>query len=110
MRRWWGTAALSIVVAASAAEGQRVSVTGLVRDSATGQPPNGAVVEIASADKRYAVRSEETGEFLIAGVDLASYRAVVRRIGYAPFVREISVASGMKPLAFALSPVPQSLA
>lgn len=70
---------------------------------------NGAIVEIASTTKRYSVRSDEAGEFQISDVELGQYRAVVRRIGYAPAVREIDVVTGMKPLSFGIAPVPQSL-
>lgn len=97
------------VVAAPAAVAQRTTLTGVVVDSATKQPVNGAVVEIASASKRFAIRTDEAGEFIIYDVDLGPYRAVIRRIGYAPSVREVDVVSGMRPLSFGIAPIPQDL-
>lgn len=85
------------------------SLRGTVRDSATRQPVSGAIVEFAGPARRHVVRSDEVGEFQVDGVALADYRMVVRRIGYAPLTREVSVMSGMKPLELVLSPVPQSL-
>ena len=94
---------------ASIADAQRVTVAGVVRDSATDRPIGGAIVEIASADRRYAIRSDEDGRFQIFDVTLGPYRAVVRRIGYSQVAREIVVTSGMKELHVELAPIPQAL-
>ena len=102
--------ACALLVANPAAQAQRsVTVKGVVRDSTTNQPLNGAIVEIAGTAKRYAVRSDEIGDFVIDNVEQGAYRAVVRRIGYAPMVREIDITSGMKPLTFGIAPIAQAL-
>ena len=103
-------AILALIASASSAVAQRsVTITGVVRDSASRQPVQGAIVEIASGARQHAVRSDEVGEFRIDGVEPGSYRVVVRRIGYAPRATDISTESGNRPLAFELPPIPQSL-
>ena len=102
-------AGLALTCASHAVAQGTTSLRGPVRDSATRQPVSGAIVEFAGPARRHVVRSDEVGEFQVDGVALADYRMVVRRIGYAPLTREVSVMSGMKPLELVLSPVPQSL-
>jgi hypothetical protein len=102
----WGIAAL---IATSAAGAQRVDVRGSIRDSATRQPLNGALLTITDGTNHYTARTDEAGEFFIYGVHSSGYRAVVRRIGYAPLEQAIEVVDGMKALSIAMSPLPQTL-
>jgi hypothetical protein len=102
-------ALLSTVISAVAAQ-SNVDVSGTVRDQSTTQPVNGAVVELASATKRFTARTDEAGEFFVRDVDLDTYRVTVRRIGYMPMRRDLDVRSGMKPVTLRIDPIPQALA
>ena len=102
-------AGVLVLLVSGVAQAQRVTMSGVVRDSATDRPINGAIVEIAGADRRYAVRSDEDGRFQIFDVSPGPYRAVVRRIGYSQAVREITVTSDMNELRIGLAPIPQGL-
>jgi hypothetical protein len=98
------------MVATTAARAQRnVDVAGVIRDSATNQFVSGAVVEMVGLDNRYAVRSDEAGEFQVRDVRPGAYRVGIRRIGYAMSNTEFIVESGMKRIAIRMSPVPQPL-
>ena len=101
---------LALIASASTADGQQTAtVRGIVRDSATKQPLLGAIVQITDGVRQHAVRTDEAGEFQIPKVELGSYRAVIRRIGYTSSSRQISVDEGMRPLSLDLPPIPRSL-
>lgn len=110
LRRICTIVAVVVLLQSRSALAQRnVNVAGLVRDSATRQPVSGVVIEMVGLDNRYAVRSDEAGEFQIRDVRPGAYRAAIRRIGYAMIATEFIVESGMKRIEIGMSPVAQSL-
>jgi hypothetical protein len=99
-----------VLTLASSALAQRgVTVAGAIRDSSTGRPVAGANVEIANDSRRFAVRTDEAGEFYVFDVPAGGYRVLTRRIGYAQQLRALVVGSEMKPLEIMLAPAVQSL-
>jgi hypothetical protein len=97
-----------LCVIASSVAAQR-DVSGIVRDQSTSQPVGGAVVELASGAKRFTARTDEAGEFFIRDVELDTYRATVRRIGYLQMTRNLDVTSATKPVTLRIDPIPQAL-
>lgn len=100
---------LALTCASHAVAQGTTTFRGTVRDSATGRAVSGAIVELVGPARRHVVRTDEVGEFQVDAVVLGDYRMVVRRIGFAPLARELSVMSGMKPRELVLSPVAQAL-
>lgn len=103
------SALLAMALVGGAAKAQGVDFTGVVRDSATNQPINGAIVEMASSSRRVSARTDEAGEFQLANVGPDSYRVSIRRIGYAPASRDLDVVEGMKRQEFTMAAIPQAL-
>jgi hypothetical protein len=87
-----GVAAL---IAFDALGAQRVDVRGTIRDSATQQPVNGALLTITDGTKQYTARTDEAVEFQLFGIESSTYRTLIRRIGYVQIEGQIDVFSGM---------------
>jgi hypothetical protein len=100
---------MAMVVAVNALNAQGLEFKGVVLDSATNQPINGAIVDLANANRRFSARTDEAGAFHFASIDPASYRVGIRRIGYAPVSRDLDVFEGVKRHDFTMAPIPQAL-
>lgn len=100
--------AASIVAGRSGAAQRPFTLTALVRDSATGQPVPGAVVQMASGTRQYSGRSDEVGEANFRDFERGAYRVLVRRIGYRPLAVDIDVQND-KRQEFRVAPLPQML-
>jgi hypothetical protein len=84
-------------------------VRGVVRDSASGRPVGGAIVELTGATFRASVRAEQQGTFEFARVSSGTYRVSVRRIGFVEAVRQIDVGSKPVELTILLRPTSPEL-
>jgi hypothetical protein len=104
----YATSAMSVLLAGGALA-QGTDVSGGVLDLSTGQPVAGAVIDLASATRHFTTRSDEAGEFFLRNVDLGTYRATVRRIGYSQMIRDLDVVSGIRRVTLRISPIPQAL-
>lgn len=101
-------AGLGSVPATAAGQGARV-VHGVTRDSASGLPLAGALVDLRGATLRRTDRSDEEGNFRIGGVPAGRYSVSVLRIGYAELKTDVEVVDGDVVLSLAMRPIPQSL-
>ncbi len=81
-----GTAILALVSAlalgTSAATAQTAAIVGLVRDAATGQPVDGAMVMLANTP--LSASSDTHGRFVIPGLSAGEYLLRINAIGYSP--------------------------
>ncbi len=111
-RSWgWSAAAVALIaVCATAvhAQGPQI-VRGVVRDSASGQPLAGALVELRSATDRATDRTDEEGNFRIPRVAPGSYELSVLRIGFAEARRRVEVGSRDPAIEVRMRPIPQRL-
>lgn len=89
-----------------AAQPERTTVTGRVRDVSSGAPVAGATVAIPTL-RRSAV-TDSTGSFAMPGVRTGSHRWVVTRLGYVPLDEEMAVL-GDDHLAIGILPRPVTL-
>jgi hypothetical protein len=96
MRTWLAYVVLAVLAISRTSSGQAVS--GVVRDS-MGVPIAGATISIPAL--RQSAETDARGEFRLANVTPGMRMLSVRRIGYAPFSRLVSVAEGDN----ALSPI-----
>ncbi len=97
--------------AASVAAGQvpaRV-VRGTVRDSATGQELNGAVVELVGPSVRTVARSDQRGTFQFSRVADGRYHVSARLIGFVESGRDVDVTGRDVSISISLSPTSQRL-
>ncbi len=90
------------------AQGARTA-RGVVRDSASGTPLGGALVEFRSSAERRVDRTDEEGGFRIAGLPAGRYQLSVVRIGFREWRGEIEISARDGFLAVAMTAVPQRL-
>jgi TonB-linked SusC/RagA family outer membrane protein len=96
------------VAAASVAEAQQSSITGVVTDEATGQPLEAARVALIGIDR--IVGTNQEGRYLLRNVAPGSYGVRVLRLGYRPVTDSAHVAPGeVVTLDFTLTPTPVQL-
>lgn len=81
-----------LVLAWAPAKAQDGSVTGVVRDAATGQPIAGAQVTIAALNIGRVANN--VGRYLLPGVPAGTHTVSVSYIGYGPEEAEVTVPSG----------------
>jgi TonB-linked SusC/RagA family outer membrane protein len=72
----------SSLVTVAQAQGGAGLVTGIVSDSATGQPVGEALVTVLGT--RLGARTDNVGRYTITGVPAGTYRIEARRLGYRP--------------------------
>jgi hypothetical protein len=102
--------ALSAVASRTDAQANRTHViNGITRDSASGQPIAGALVQIVGGTVARRDRTNDAGQFRFAGVPAGSYRLSVLRIGYAETSRQVVLADQDTTLTFQLRPVARVL-
>jgi hypothetical protein len=94
-----------ILPSVALAQGNRV-VRGVARDSSTGQPLAGALIEIRSSSFRATDRSDEEGNFRIRGVPLGVYQFSAIRIGFAESKMSLDV--GVRDENLIVSMVPST--
>jgi iron complex outermembrane recepter protein len=85
---------LAVPVGVVAQVSRAVSITGFVRDSATGAPLAAAVVRIVELHRE--TRTHQDGRFIITVVPAGEYTVAVQRIGYRSATRMVRV--GRDPL------------
>ncbi|MGH7679460.1 MAG: carboxypeptidase regulatory-like domain-containing protein [Gemmatimonadaceae bacterium] len=100
---------LCALVLASTASGQTRSVSGVVRDSATGRPLAGAVVELRRDTVRRVSQSDDEGEFHLGEVPRATYQVSVRRLGYAARNTDVQVGGDDLTIEINLVPIARDL-
>jgi hypothetical protein len=99
----------ALLMVSQGASAQRpFTLTAIIRDSATGRPVPGAVVQMASATRQYTGRSDEVGEASLRDFERGNYRVLVRRIGYRPLAIDVDVQND-KRQEFRVAPLPQML-
>jgi TonB-dependent SusC/RagA subfamily outer membrane receptor len=86
---------------------QTRTVRGHVTDATTNGPLTAAQVSVSGTTLGAATDAE--GVFTINGVSDGPHDLVVRRLGYTPVTRSITVGAGMADVAIALEPAPSSL-
>jgi carboxypeptidase family protein len=104
-------AVLTLVCACPTARAQangRV-VSGVVRDSSSGQPLSGAIVELSAQATRLITRTDQAGRFQFAGLQRGQFQLAVRRIGYAVAVHEVRVVEADVSVSIALVATPGRL-
>ena len=104
--RWTVLATFALV---STASGQTRSVSGIVRDSATGRPLAGAVVELRRDTLRRVSQSDDEGDFRLGEVTRASYQLSVRRLGYAARNTDVQVGGDDLTIEIDLVPIARDL-
>ncbi|HVZ49340.1 MAG TPA: carboxypeptidase regulatory-like domain-containing protein [Gemmatimonadaceae bacterium] len=106
------TIAFATVTAApaQAQPAPRRAVRGTVRDSASGQPLAGALVELRNPSDRRTVRTDEAGLFTIRGLSPGRYQLSVLRIGFVELRRDLDLAAADTTLALDMRPIAQRLA
>lgn len=105
-----GIVACALLCASSALHAQaRRVLTGVVRDSATGEPLSGALVDVKSAAFHATVRSNQRGEFRISQVPGGDYGVSIRRLGYAELLRDLVTMDRDTTVIFAMTAVRREL-
>jgi outer membrane receptor protein involved in Fe transport len=85
-------------------------VAGRVTDTTTGLAVAGATVSLGGPSNRKAVVTAEDGRFRFGGLPPGSYEVRVRRLGYSPVTRSVSVAEGQQAITdIALTATPGAL-
>ena len=85
-RRFWGVALaillLGLIAETRGAHAQEANTTlrGFLRDSVTGDPVNGATVQLEGNDA--SATTDELGEFIVGPVPLGAYRMTLGKSGY----------------------------
>jgi hypothetical protein len=85
------------------------AIRGTTRDSTTGQPTAGALVELRGPTFVASVRSDDAGAFRFFSVPAGEYRLTILRIGYSETARTLRLANRDTSLAIALAPLPRRL-
>ena len=92
----------------TAAQGPLVTLTGLVRAEATGQPlPYSTVTIDQIGMERF---TDQAGAFTYFAVPAGKYKIRIRQIGYTPLDSTIVINSSMSDRVFSLTKVPSTLA
>jgi hypothetical protein len=99
---------IAVATASPAFAQESFTLTATIRDSATGRPVPGAVVQMASSTRQFSTRSDEAGEVAIRNFEAGQYRVVIRRIGYAPLATDVVIANDTRR-DFRIAPLPQAL-
>lgn len=98
---------LASLAAPLAAQAQG-SIHGRVTDATTGAPLSAAQLSVTGT--RLGGITDETGSYTISGVSAGAHSVSVRRIGYAPLTRPVTVGDGATATVdFALTPASTSL-
>ena len=85
------------------------TVTGRVTDEATGQPV--ALAQVAVSGTSLGRETDNTGRYMIANVPAGVHRVEVRRVGFRPTSRTVTVTDGgSTTVDFALTTAPTTLA
>lgn len=92
-------AALALVAPPAVAAAQTGSVSGVIRDSLTGQPVGDALIRVDGASS--AARTDSRGRFTVTGLTGPTVTLIVTRIGYQPVTRSVTV--GESGVAFQLN-------
>ncbi|HET6764496.1 MAG TPA: carboxypeptidase regulatory-like domain-containing protein [Longimicrobiaceae bacterium] len=102
-----GLFAALAVAAPLSAQQERVRVTGVVVDSASGQPVSGAHVTLSRRD---IVVADRQGHFDLGRVPTGEQTFVASALGYEPVIVTVPVAETMEPVRVVLSANPVALA
>ena len=98
----------ALLLVAAVAQGDGATLSGVVRDAATGEPLSGAVVALADLDRATATRPG--GAYRFDGVPAGPQHLVVRRLGYETRTLHALVpAAGQVEIDLSLSPRPLAL-
>jgi hypothetical protein len=104
--------AVALIVLAESAAAQTPRnhvIRGVTRDSASGIPIAGALVQIVGGAIARQDRTNDAGQFRFAGVPAGSYRLSVLRIGYAETSRQVVLADRDTAITFDLRPIARVL-
>jgi len=98
---------LLVAISSTLAAQATGTVTGRVVDVQTNAGLVAAQVSISGTT--LGASTDATGAYTIAGVPTGARTIVVRRIGFAPFSREVTVTGGINTVAISLTPAATSL-
>ncbi len=102
-------ALVAVLVASATVAAQDPHVAGVIRDSSTGEPLGGALIDVRSTSFQRAARSNQRGEFRVNDVPPGDYRVSVRRIGYRELQRPLRTTNRDTSMVFALTGVVREL-
>ena len=96
---WWvrRLAAVAAFLAAPPLLAQTGSVTGRITDASTGSPLPGASIQVDGT--RLGAGTANDGRFRLTGVGAGTHTLVVRRLGYTPQRRSVTVTAGAEATA-----------
>lgn len=103
------SAALGMLLLSNVAAAQQVQVKGVVRDSVTGEPLAGALVDLRNDAFQVGARSNLRGEFRFYDVPRGDFRVTVRRIGFVATQRALRTADRDTSLTLALHAIVREL-
>lgn len=103
------SAALGLLLLSSVAAAQQSQVKGVVRDSVTGGPLAGALVDLRNDAFQAGARTNQRGEFRLYDVPRGDYRVTVRRIGFAAMQRAVRTTDRDTTLTLALHAIVREL-
>ncbi|HEX6940029.1 MAG TPA: SusC/RagA family TonB-linked outer membrane protein [Longimicrobiales bacterium] len=89
---WWLSGCVALLLSAGPALAQSGNVTGVVTQSGTGQPLDGAVVQLEGTS--FSAVTRENGRYLLMDVPAGTYTLVVQMIGHAEARQQITVSAG----------------
>ena len=101
--------AIAAIGLASVAQAQTQSISGVVRDSATGRPLAGAVVELRRDTIRRSAQTDDEGEFRLGDLFRGDYRLAVRRLGYGARASTLEIGASDLTLNVTLIPIARDL-
>ncbi len=91
------------------AQARTQAIRGVTRDSASGLPAAGALVELRGPTVVRSVRSDDAGAFRFFSVPAGDYRLTVLRIGFVEQTRTLRIADRDTSLTIALTAVPRRI-
>lgn len=87
----------------------QASVSGIIRDSATGRPLAGALIELRRDNVRRTAQSDDAGAFRLSPIPVDAYRLTVRRLGFAERAREFQMGARDTSVMVTLVPIARDL-
>jgi len=107
-KRGIGSVIALLLLCVSIASAQS-SLTGVIRDSATGRPLAGALIELRRDNVRRTAQSDDAGEFRLSPIPADAYRLTVRRLGFAERSREFQMGARDTSVMVTLIPIARDL-
>ena len=109
-RRQSRLALVLLLIAGSSLAAQKTrTISGTIHDLSSKAPLSGALVQLQNAKINVSIRSDEIGEFRLLAPG-GAYQMSVKRIGYAPFSKQVTLPDEDSEVNIDLAPLAQQLA